>query len=214
MIKAALLDVEGTLVLSNDAHALAWVSAFAHFGYQIDYGKVRPLIGMGGDKIIPKLVPDLASAPDITENISKTRSQIFLNEHAPGLEPAPGSRDLVLFLKSKGLKVMIASSAKAEELSALLKAARVDDLLQEVTTSGDADESKPAPDIVHVALSKLGLSGPQAIMIGDTPYDIQAANSAGVALIAVRCGGWDDADLKGAIAIYDNPTHLLKNHKF
>lgn len=211
MIKAALLDVDGTLVLSNDAHALAWVSAFAHLGYQVGYEKVRPLIGMGSDKIIPKLVPDLAKAPEIAEKISTTRSQIFLEKYAATLQPAPGSRDLVKMLKEWGLKVMVASSAKSEELSALLGAARVDDLLEDITTSSDADESKPAPDIIHAALAKLGLSGPQTFMVGDTPYDVEAAARAGVPVIAVLAGGWSRQELEGAAAIYDNPADIVAN---
>ncbi len=206
--------MDGTLVLSNDAHALAWVAAFAEHGYKVDYDQVRPLIGMGGDKIFPQLVPELKRSSQITEEISHRRSQIFLEKYAPSLMPAPGSRDLVKRIKSKGYKVMVASSAKPEELEVLLKAAEVDDLLQESTTSGDAEESKPAPDIIHAALAKLSLFGSQALMVGDTRYDITAATEAGVPIIAVRCGGWNDKDLKGAIAIYDDPADLLANHTF
>lgn len=210
-MKGILLDIDGTLVLSNDAHAEAWVKAFAHFGYTIDYEDVRPLIGMGGDKLMPKLIPKLESDTDKASEISSYRGELFRNEYAGKLKPAPGSRQLVQKLQERGLKLLVATSAKAEELNALLKAAQVDDLLKHATTSDDAENSKPDPDIVHAALDKIGLTPPEVIMIGDTPYDIEAAGRAGVQLIAVRCGGWADKDLTGSVAIYDNPADILIN---
>lgn len=212
MIKGVLLDVDGTLVLSNDAHAEAWVKAFTHYGYEIAYDDVRWLVGMGGDKIIPKLVPELDSESGTGKALTAFRTKLFQEQYAPRLQAAPGSRALVEKLRDSGLKLMIASSAKAEELENLLKAAEVDNLLTEATTSGDADNSKPDPDIVHVALDKLGLPSEQVIMIGDTPYDIEAAGRAGVGLIAVRCGGWQDKDLEGAVAIYDYPADLVDKY--
>ena len=211
-MKGILLDIDGTLVLSNDAHAEAWVRAFEHFGYMVAYDAVRPLIGMGGDKLMPEIVPELGSDTDKASEVSKYRSQLFLNEYAAGLKPTPGSRALVQKLQSEGLKLLVATSAKAKELSVLLKAAEVDDLLKQATTSDDADNSKPDPDIVHAALDKIGLPATEVIMIGDTPYDIEAAGRAGVQLIALRCGGWEDKDLTGAVAIYDSPADLLINY--
>lgn len=209
MIKGVLLDVDGTLVLSNDAHAQSWVEAFAHFGYEVTFAKVRSLIGMGGDKLIPTLVSQLSSETGVGKEISEVRSQLFLQEYASKLKPAPGSRDLVQKMLRGGLKLMVASSAKEKELDKLLKAAGVDDLLREATTSDDADNSKPDPDIVHAALTKIGLPPEQVIMIGDTPYDIEAAGKAGVRVVAVRCGGWSDKDLEGAVAIYDDPADIM-----
>ncbi|MES2971677.1 MAG: HAD family hydrolase [Patescibacteria group bacterium] len=211
MVKGVLIDVDGTLGLSNDAHAEAWVKAFAQFGHSISFEQVRPLIGMGGDKIIPRLAPDLNSESGTGKDISNLRTKIFQKEYVASLQPAPGSRELVKRLLNHGLKLMIASSAKEEELDNLLKAAQVDDLLKEATTSGDADNSKPDPDIVHAALAKMGLPPEQVVMIGDTAYDIEAAGRAGVRLVAVRCGGWQDKDLDGAVAIYDDPTDILNN---
>lgn len=210
-MKGILLDIDGTLVLSNDAHAEAWVRAFEHFGYTVDFERVRPLIGMGGDKLMPELIPKLGTDTDKASEISKFRSELFLTEYAPSLKPTPGSRLLVQKLQSLNLKLLIATSAKAEELNVLLKAAETDDLLKQATTSDDADSSKPDPDIVHAALKKIGLPPEQVIMIGDTPYDIEAAGRAGVQLIALRCGGWEDKDLTGAVAIYNDPADLLVN---
>ena len=114
-------------------------------------------------------------------------------------------------LKQAEFKLVVASSATSEELSVLLKAAQIEDLLTEepIATSNDADQSKPAPDLVQVALKKGKLEPGQVIMLGDTPHNIQAANAAGVNVIAFRCGGFDDAQLSGALAIYDHPADLL-----
>lgn len=210
--QAVILDIDGTLVLSNDAHALAWVEAFASYGYEVSFEKVRPLIGMGGDKVIPKMVSGLNNKDGDGKAISEKRKELIINKFAPTLSAANGSRELILRMQQEGLKLVIATSATNEELSPLLKAARVDDLLDEATTSSDAKNSKPAPDIVEAALSKINMKASEAVMIADTPYDIESANKAGVEVIAVRCGGFDDRQLKDAIAIYNDPADLLANY--
>jgi len=209
--QGVILDVDGTLVLSNDAHAHAWVQAFADSGYKVQFEQVRPLIGMGGDKVIPKLVPELNDQEGDGKTISNRRKELIINHHAPTLAPTKGARELVLHLQQAGLQLIIASSATSEELSLLLEAAQVEGLIEEATTTDDAEASKPAPDIVEVALSKLGIEPSQAVMLGDTPYDIQAANACGVEVIALRCGGFDDTQLAGAIAIYNDPADLLEH---
>lgn len=210
-IEGVLLDVDGTLILSNDAHAQAWVDAFATGGYDmVTFEQVRPLIGMGGDRLMSIVVPGLSDEEGRGKTISQYRSKLFLSEFVDQVQPAQGARDLVLKLQSCGLKVIVASSAKPEELGSLLKAAQVDDLLPEATTSGDVENSKPSPDIVEAALNKIGLSADRVVMIGDTPYDVEAAGRAGVNVIAVRCGGFSDQELTGAIAIYDDPSDLLQ----
>lgn len=211
-LQAVILDVDGTLILSNDAHAQAWVEAFATYGYDVPFDKVRPLIGMGGDKVIPKMVPGLNKEEGDGKAISQKRKELMIEKFAPTLPSANGTRELVLHMKEQGLRLVIATSATSEELSLLLKAGKVDDLLDEATTSSDAKDSKPSPDIVQAALKKINMEPNQALMIGDTPYDIEAANKAGVNVIAVRCGGFDDTQLKDAIAIYDDPGDLLAHY--
>lgn len=211
-LQAVILDVDGTLILSNDAHAQAWVEAFATYGYDVPFDKVRPLIGMGGDKVIPKMVPGLNREEGDGKAISQKRKELMIEKFAPTLPSANGTRELVLHMKEQGLRLVIATSATSEELSLLLKAGKVDDLLDEATTSSDAKDSKPSPDIVQAALKKINMEPNQALMIGDTPYDIEAANKAGVNVIAVRCGGFDDTQLKDAIAIYDDPGDLLAHY--
>lgn len=212
MIHGVLLDVDGTLVLSNDAHALAWVEAMAHHGYKVDFNETKKLIGMGGDKLIPALAPNLESASGPGKKISEFRSKLFLEKYAPALQPAPGSRALVQKLIDEGFKLMIASSAQSHELETLLKAAEVNDLLQAATTSSDADESKPDPDIIGAALDRINLSAPQVLMVGDTPYDIEAAAQCAIKTVAVRCGGWNDQNLKGAAAIYSDPSDIVAHY--
>ncbi|MES1024551.1 HAD family hydrolase [Gloeocapsa sp. BRSZ] len=212
MVQAVILDVDGTLVLSNDAHAQSWVDAFAEYGYHISFEQVRPLIGMGGDQVIPRMVPGLNKEEGDGKKISERRKELIIEKYGPKLDAAPGARELVQRMKQQGLKLIIASSATSQELEILLKAAQVDDLLNEATTSSDAEASKPEPDIVEAALSKLQVQPDAVLMLGDTPYDIQAANAAGVGTIAVRCGGFEDAQLKGAKAIYNDPADLLAHY--
>ena len=208
LYKAVLLDVDGTLVDSNDAHAHAWVSAFAESQVNVDFAHVRRCIGMGGDKLMPE-VSSLSEDSSEGKRISKRRGEIFKADWLPQLQPFRDAGRLVATLKSRGLTVVAASSAKHDELRALLEIVGAASLLDAATSSDDADESKPDPDIIHAALEQAKSSAREAVMIGDTPYDVEAAQRAGVAAVAFRCGGWQDHDLKGAVAIYDGPWHLL-----
>jgi HAD superfamily hydrolase (TIGR01509 family) len=210
MITAVLFDVDGTLVDSNDAHAAAWVKAFNEHGVTVDPALVRRCIGMGGDKLMPA-VSDIDAESREGEAIAKRRGEIFMTEMLPTLRAFRDADDLVAAIKQRGLTAVAASSAKKEELTALLELSDTTSLMDETTSSDDAEQSKPAPDIIAAALKRAQASPPEAIMIGDTPYDIEAAKRAGVRAIAFRSGGWSDADLKDAIAIYDGPWDLLSN---
>ncbi len=213
-LQGVLLDVDGTLVLSNDAHAQAWVEAFAAFGYEVKFEDVRSLIGMGGDQIVPKFAPGLSGNEGKGKEIADRRKELIINKFGSNLAPAKGARELIQKMQGEGLRLLIASSATSQELSVLLKAASVDDLLSQddATTSSDAEKSKPEPDLVEAALGKIGLQPDEVLMLGDTPYDIESAAKAGVGVIAVRCGGFDDSQLKDAIAIYDDPADLLAQY--
>ena len=211
-LEGVILDVDGTLVLSNDAHAQAWVEAFADYGYEIKFEKVRPLIGMGGDQVVPRMVAELDSEEGVGKQISDRRKELILNKFSSELVSANGSRELVQKMQDAGLHLIIASSATSQEMDVLLKIARVEDLIPEHTTSSDAENSKPAPDIVEVALQKANLEPDKTVMLGDTPYDIESAGKAGVKVIAFRCGGFSDEQLSGAIAIYDDPADLLRHY--
>ena len=208
MYTAVLLDIDGTLVDSNDAHAHAWVAAFADSSVTVDFARVRRCIGMGGDKLMPEVSGIEEDSPE-GRQIAKRRGEIFMAEWLPRLQPFRDVDRLVSALKARGLAVVAASSAKKKELRALLDLAGVASMLDGATSSDDADESKPDPDIVEAALKQAKAGAREAVMVGDTPYDVEAASRAGVAAIGFRCGGWRDADLTGALAIYDGPWDLL-----
>jgi phosphoglycolate phosphatase-like HAD superfamily hydrolase len=203
-----ILDVDGTLVDSNDAHARAWVDALREGGFDVPFERVRPLIGMGGDKLLPA-VTGLPEVDPAAERIGKRRGEIFKSAFLPSLRAFPRTRELLLRMRDAGLKLAVASSAQPEELHALLRIAGASDLLEGASSADDVGTSKPDPDVVHAALERLALPPGVAVMIGDTPYDVEAAARAEVGAIAFRCGGWGDERLRGAIAIYDAPADLL-----
>ncbi|MEH2379223.1 MAG: HAD family hydrolase [Nostoc sp.] len=211
-LEGVILDVDGTLVLSNDAHANTWVEAFAAYELEVTFETVRPLMGMGGDQLIPKVVPELNSEEGTGKAIAKLRKELLFDKYIPQITAANGSRKLILKMQKSGLHLIVASSASSEELDIMLKIAQVDDLLSEVTTSDDAKASKPAPDIVEAALNKGQMTPDKVVMLGDSPYDIESAGKAGVGVIALRCGGFSDEQLSGAIAIYDDPEDLLQHY--
>jgi phosphoglycolate phosphatase-like HAD superfamily hydrolase len=205
---AVLFDIDGTLVDSNDAHAHAWVKAFAEAGIDVEFQKVRCAIGMGGDKLMPG-VAGIQADSLLGQRISQRRSEIFKADYLPQLRPFRDAGALVSAIRTRGVDTVAASSAKRDELDALLKIAGALSLVGDAASGDDAEESKPEPDIIHAALKKIGARASDALMIGDTPYDIEAASRAGVRTIAFRCGGWNDATLEGAVAIYDGPWDLL-----
>lgn len=207
-LTTVLFDVDGTLVDSNDAHARAWVAAFAEHDVAVDFAQVRRRIGMGGDKLMAELSGLSEESPQGAA-IARRRGEIFIREFLPRLKPFPGAGDLVAELKARGYTVAAASSAKKSELQPLLTTAGASSLMDETTSSDDAENSKPDPDIIHAALERAQAPPEEAVMIGDTPYDIEAASRAGVVCIAFRCGGWTDDDLRGAVAIFDGPWDLL-----
>ena len=208
MLRGVLLDIDGTLLLSNRAHAEAWSDTFREFGHTIPPERIEPLIGMGGDKLLATLIPGMSDSDGQGKEMSSRRQKVFLERYAPHLQPAPGARALIQRLKDQGLAVVMATSAKGDELSTLLQRAGIEDLIEQATTSDEVDQSKPDPDIVHAALEKGGLAPAEAILVGDTPYDVEAGKRAGVRVIAVRCGG-HAGDLQGAIAVYDDPHDLF-----
>ena len=205
-----IFDVDGTLIDSNDAHAHAWVDALAAFDIHVAFDKVRPLIGMGGDKLLPKVAglrDDEPGGKDVVER----RSQLFRERYLPTLRAFPLAQELLARMHGRGLRLIVASSAKDDELGALLDVAGVRGLIEHKTSSSDAEHSKPDPDIVVAALARAKVEARRAIMIGDTPYDLSSAAGAGVSLLAFRCGGgWTDDDFRGARAIYDGPADLFE----
>jgi HAD superfamily hydrolase (TIGR01509 family) len=210
-IRGILLDVDGTLLDSNDAHARAWVAALERHGHQTSFERVRALIGKGGDKLLPEVADVEKDSPE-GKRIAESRKQIFKERFLPTLRPFPQARALLERMRRDGLRLVVASSAEKAELDALLDAAQVADLIERKASSSDAPHSKPDPDIVQAALQQLGEPPEAVLMLGDTPYDVEASARAGVRAIALRCGGWDQPDLAGALAVYDDPADLLARY--
>ena len=209
--KAALFDVDGTLVDTVDLHARCWVEALAHFDVPANFDDIRLQIGKGGDQLLPGLVPpDLLA--DRQEEIETFRGDLYKRDYMAQAKPFPGVAQLFERLRSAGLRIALASSGKEEEVAVYKGLLGIGDLIDAATTSDDAERSKPFPDIFEAALRRLGLDDPaQAMVIGDTPYDIEAARAGGFASIGVLCGGFEEVALRqaGCAAVYRDPQHLL-----
>jgi HAD superfamily hydrolase (TIGR01509 family) len=210
-VRGVILDVDGTLVDSNEAHARAWVEALAEQGIQVPFAKVRKLIGMGGDKLLPAAA-NIRADSEQGKKISGRREEIFKARYLPTLHPTPGAADLVRYMHARGLQLAVASSAKPDELKALLRVCGAEPFIDTTTSANDVARSKPDPDVIETALPDLGLPARAVVMLGDTPYDVESARLAEVGVIAFRCGGWGDADLAGALAVYDHPADLLVHY--
>jgi HAD superfamily hydrolase (TIGR01509 family) len=211
MIQAAIFDVDGTLVDSVDLHARAWQDAFRDFGHDIAFQDVREQIGKGGDQLMPVFLP-----PDELEAEGKAleqhRGRIMKDRYLPQIKPFPGVPQLFQRLREEGIRIVLASSAKGDELQTYKRIAGIEELVDAETSSDDAERSKPFPDIFQAALSSLGDMDPaKAIVIGDTPYDAEAAGKAGLHAIGVLCGGFPEEWLRsaGCLAIYAGPEDLL-----
>ena len=213
MAKAAvILDVDGTLVDSNDAHAHAWVEAFAEHGIAVAFDNVRRSIGMGGDKLMPK-VSGLEDDSALGTDISSRRGEIFKTRYLDAIQPFPRTRELIQRLLADGFVLAVASSAQADELGPLLERAGVADLVPLRTSSDDADNSKPDPDIVVAAMRQTGCEPARTIMLGDTAYDVAAARRAKIEIVGFECGGWTREALAGAVEVYKDPADLLEHYE-
>ena len=210
MPKAAIFDLDGTLLDSVDLHALAWHEALAKFGHDVTFEQARSQIGKGGDKLIPVFL-SADEQRDHGKEMEEWRGERFKTAYLPLVRPFSAVPDLFRCVRDAGVRIAIASSAKKDELDKYLDIARIADLVDVKTSSDDAEESKPAPDIFEVVLRKLGIAGVDAVAIGDTPYDASAAGKAGIATIGVLCGGFTEASLReaGCADVYPGPAALF-----
>ncbi len=214
MIKAVIFDVDGTLVDSVDLHARAWQEAFAHFGKHFDFERVRSQIGKGGDQLMPVFLSE-EELEEFGEELEEYRGELFKREYLPLVKAFPAVRELFRRVKDEGLSVALASSAKGDELKTYKKLARIEDLVEEETSSDDAEKSKPHPDIFEAALEKLEDVRPaEAVVVGDTPYDAEAASKAGIKTVGLLSGGFPEEDLRaaGCVRIYRDAADLLANY--
>ena len=208
--KAAIFDLDGTLLDSVDLHALAWHEAMVKFGHDVTLEQVRSQIGKGGDKLIPVFL-SADEQRDHGKELEEWRGRRFKTRYLPLVRPFSAVPDLLRRLRDAGLRIAVASSAKRDELDEYLDIAGIADLVDATSSSEDADESKPAPDVFEIILKKLKIAGADAVAIGDTPYDATAAGKAGVATIGVLCGGFTETSLReaGCFEVFRGPAALF-----
>jgi HAD superfamily hydrolase (TIGR01549 family) len=210
-----ICDVDGTLVDTVDMHARAWKEAFEYFGRELPFELVRSQIGKGGDQIIRYFLEEHereAFGRDLLDYRAAHWKRNYLND----VTAFPGVRSLFERMKHDGKKIVLASSAHSDELQRYKEVARVTDLIDGETSASDVERSKPAPDIVIAAQKKLGLDSlAETRMIGDSPFDAEAAATVGIETIGLRCGGFSDNALlnAGVYQIFDNPMDLLNNYE-
>ena len=215
MVKAIIFDVDGTLVDSVDLHARAWVDAFGEFGHDVAFADVRQQIGKGGDQLLPVFLSE-AEIEAKGEALNHRRSEILKERYLSQIRSFPKVRELFLRIRQDGTAIVLASSAKGDELETYKKVCDIEDLITAQTSSDDAEKSKPHPDIFEAAMDRLdGVDADEVLVIGDTPYDAEAAAKAGLRTVGVLCGGFPEQQLRdaGCIAIYDDPEHLLREYE-
>ncbi|HEY0793505.1 MAG TPA: HAD family hydrolase [Chthoniobacterales bacterium] len=213
--KALIFDVDGTLVDSVDLHAQAWQDGFREFGKEVGFAEARSQIGKGSDTLLPAFLNQDELA-EFGEALTKRRGEIFKERYLDQVKPFPQVRELFEHLRREHWKVALASSGKADEVEYHQKLLGIKDLVDVATSSADAEKSKPHPDIFAAALGKLELpSKEEIVVIGDTPYDVEAAGKAGLRTLAVRCGGFAEEELRkaGAVGIYQDPADLLARYE-
>jgi HAD superfamily hydrolase (TIGR01509 family) len=207
----AILDIDGTLVDTNYHHALAWHRALRSRGHRVAVWRIHRHIGMGGDKILTALIGEEAEAAE-GEKIRAAEGEAYA-ELIGEVEPMEGARELIEDLRSDGATVILASSAKQEEVDHYLDLLDARELVEGWTTSADVEQTKPAADLVHAALDKA--RGDPALMIGDSTWDVKAASAAGVPTLAVLTGGFAEAELReaGAVEVVESIAALREERR-
>jgi len=206
---AALLDVDGTLVDTNYQHTLAWFRAFRRHGIVLPMWRVHRHIGMGGDQLVAALCGDEVEER-LGDRVREAEKDLYM-ELVGELEPLPRARDLIVELKRRGHVVVLASSAKADEVDRYLDLLDVRELVDGWTTSADVEHTKPDPDLVAAGKEKAG--GGDAVMVGDSTWDCEAARRCGVPTIALLTGGFSDQELRdaGAVNVFESIPALLES---
>ena len=214
MIKAVVFDVDGTIVDSVDLHAEAWQEAFKKFGKEVDLEALRRQIGKGADQLLPVFFSK-RELDEFGAILDKYRGALFKKQYMPRVVAFPKVRELFERIRHGGKRIALASSAKEDELASYKKIARIDDLVDAETSSDDAERSKPHADIFQAALKKLaGIAAKEVMVVGDTPYDVEAAAKVNLTTVGLLCGGWQETELRqaGCVVVYRDPADLLDHY--
>ncbi len=214
MSAGVIFDVDGTLFDTNEMHARSWQETFRQFGYDFPIEELRRQIGKGADQYMPVFLSkeDIAK---IGEQLEEFRAELFKTKYLPKAQPFPKVRELLQRLQADGYKIALASSAKQQDLDVYCERACIGEFLAGQTTADDVKHSKPEPDIFKAALDKLGgVTADRAVVVGDSPFDVQAAAKLNLRVIGVLCGGFGEDRLRdaGAIAIYRGPADMLERY--
>ena len=214
MIRAVIFDLDGTVVDSNELHVDAWDETFRKYGKQFARKDLHRQIGKGGDQYLPVFL-DEREMHDIGKELEKFRGDLFKQKYLDRVKPFPRVKELFERIRDDGKRIALASSGNSDEVTHYVELAELGDLFETQTTKSDVDHSKPRPDVFLAALRHLGTAADETIVIGDTPYDVQAAKKAQMRTIGLRCGGFPEDELLayGAIAIYDDPADLLDSYQ-
>jgi len=207
MPQAILFDLDGTLVDSNNFHVLAWAEAFHAAGHDFRLKQLHDQVGQGADNYVRALLPDVSDRE--AERLGDEHRRLYQQHYAQRVKPFPGAQALLRRCREQGLKVMLATSASKEELERNLDLLDIRDAVDGWTSADDVGCTKPCPDVFATAARKAGVRPEDALVVGDTPFDIAAASRAGLAAVAVRSGLFSDESLAGAVAIYDGVADIL-----
>ena len=208
-LRAVLFDVDGTLVDTNYLHTVTWWQAFAQGGHHVVMADIHRAIGMGSDQLLDRLLPDDRDK-DADSRLTASHDALYAT-YWTRLRPLPGAVELLRACKKRGLTVVLASSAGEAESGVLRGVIDAEDAIDAATFSGDVEHTKPAPDLVEVALEKAAVPAERAVFVGDTVWDAQASRKAGVPCIGLLSGGIGREELAdaGTAQIYAGPGELL-----
>ncbi|MEO7261356.1 MAG: HAD family hydrolase [Jatrophihabitantaceae bacterium] len=203
-----LFDIDGTLVDTSYLHTVSWWLAFRQAGMDVTMARIHRAIGMGGDHLVHEVTD--GAADDQAEQLTLSHDALY-SAHWPALRLLPGARELVLHCHQAGLVTVLASSASEAEFDVLTKVLDLDEVIDAATGSADADSSKPDPDIIEVALGKVGLRPENAVFVGDAVWDVQACAKVGLRCVGLESGGTSAAELReaGAVQTFRDPADLL-----
>lgn len=209
--RGVLFDVDGTLIDSSYIHTISWWGAFRQYGYDIPMASIHHFVGMGGDRLVDSLLPPGRDKAGDKE-VMASHGALYAS-HWPALRAFDGARELLAACHGAGLAVALASSAREKDLQVMKSILGSEDSIDGATSANDAEESKPAPDILVAALKAIGVDAADAVFVGDAVWDMMAAAALGIPAVGVTCGGVSAAELHdaGAVEVYDGPRDLLQN---